>query len=95
MESSIYGRTTFKQLSYIDHISDTLQVGADSNHQEQMSLNSLPHTRVTSASDTNPLSLTSIASHILRLWSLASGVLAQGSLMLILSQLMMVTFVMM
>ena len=37
MESSIYGRTTFKQLSYIDHISDTLQVG----HQEQMSLNFL------------------------------------------------------
>lgn len=58
---------------------------------DHLEKNYCPHTRVTSARDTNPLSFKSMASHILRLCLLASGVLAQGSLALILSQLMMVT----
>ena len=91
MESSIYGRTTFKQFSNIDHISDTLE--REDPHCQDVKNNNEGEkpTLVTSARDTNPLSLTSMASHILRLSCLASGVLAQGSLALILSQLMIVT----
>ena len=84
----INGRTTFKQLIHIDDVPDSLATVWSGEvtiiHPPS------PLTLVTSASDTNPLSLQSISVHIRRRSARCSAVRRYGSRALIRSQLMMV-----